>query len=457
MSDTLPPLPPSEKNEILRDAWLRFAKYNQNASIAQKRFIQQRRWILILGVAATTLGVLYSVIEKHIKSGDWKLAADVNRDQFLSFLHFPVLAVPIILGVLVAISVKFNMGISWVMLRSSAEAIKKEIYRYRMQVGEYNPAKVTPTESRDVRLAYTLKLVSKRLMQTPVNQTDLQAYDPQKNPLPPKDAAPQGDDGFSDMTAEQYLAWRVDDQFNYYQKKAAKLGKGLRRFQLVIFFLSAVGTLLAGLGFDVWIAVSSALAAAVTAYLEFRRVETNVVSCNISAADLYDIRVWWHALSPEARTQRVNIETLVASTEAVLQTENAGWLQEMREALAEIYGDKKDKDHHDSSKLLDEVSPALQPSPIAGIPGQEEPKLPDSTVKPDPVAQPPVQTTVKLSSPTVEPTVEAPPATSNAPLDPVLHPTEADSSQSKPTDSAQATEPELGVDVSDPTAAEAVR
>ncbi|PSB25500.1 DUF4231 domain-containing protein [Stenomitos frigidus] len=436
MPDTAPSSAPSSRNQILEDAWLRFAKYNQNASIAQKRFTQQRRWILILGVAATTLGVTYSVVEKNSDFRHWLSPENSQQEKMLGILHFPVLAVPIILGVLVAISVKFNMGISWVMLRSSAEALKKEIYRYRMQVGEYNPTKLTPAESRDIRLARALKLVSKRLMQTPVNQTDLLAYDTEKNPLPPKDGTPKGDDGFGDMTAEQYLAWRVDDQFDYYQKKAARLGKGLRRFQLVIFFLSAVGTLLAGLGFDVWIAVSSALAAAVTAYLEFRRVETNVVSCNISAADLYDIRVWWHALSLEARAQRVNIETLVASTEAVLQTENAGWLQEMREALAEIYGDKKDKDH-DASKLLDEVSPALQPSPIAGLSEQSK-----STVNP--------------SQTTVEPTPEAEPVVPQAPVDPLppqdtLLPTDA------VADPVKAAEPEIAVDVSDPTAAEAIR
>ncbi|MBW4470113.1 MAG: DUF4231 domain-containing protein [Stenomitos rutilans HA7619-LM2] len=432
MSDTAPnPTPPS-RNQILEDAWLRFAKYDQNASIAQKRFIHQRRWILILGVVATTLGVTYSIVERKIP--DWLVPQGMGKEQFLRLLHFPVLAVPIILGVLVAISVKFNMGISWVMLRSSAEAIKKEIYRYRMQVGEYNPAKLTPTESRDIRLARALKLVSKRLMQTPVNQTDLLAYE--KQTLPPKDGTPEGDDGFSDLTAEQYLAWRVDDQFNYYQKKAARLGKGLRRFQQVIFFLSAVGTLLAGLGLDVWIAVSSALAAAVTAFLEFRRVETNVVSCNISAADLYDIRVWWHALSPEARTQRVNIETLVASTEAVLQTENAGWLQEMREALAEIYGDKKDKETHDSRKPLDEVSPALQPSPIAGVPGQEVPKLPNPFAETMPET-PPVNAKTSSDLPQSEEAFKP--------------------SQAESVNPGKAAEPELGVDVSDPTAAEAVR
>ncbi len=445
MPDTASSPSSSSRNQMLEDAWFRFAKYDKNASIAQKRFIRQRCWILILGVAATTLGVAYSVIEKNLESRQWVLPEGVAQDKFLSLLHVPVLAVPILLGVLVAISVKFNMGISWVMLRSSAEAIKKEIYRYRMQVGEYSPEKSTPAESRDVHLARTLKLVSKRLMGTAVNQTDLLAYE---GSLPPKYGTPDGDNGFSDLTAEEYLVLRVEDQFNYYQKKAARLGKDVRRFQLMIFLLSAVGTLFAGLGFDVWIAVSSALAASVTAYLEFRRVEINVVLCNISAADLYDIRVWWHTLSPEARTEKGSIETLVISTEAVLQVENEGWLQEMREALAAIYGDKKDRNAHDGYKLLDGVDPALQPSAIANLPTQ------------DASATPPSKATVKPEAKTTlaEPTATSEPASSQAVDSAAVHaePTPSKSTANFMSDPTKVVEPDSAGNVSDPTA-EAVR
>ena len=438
MPDTAPSSASSSRSQILADAWLRYAKYDKNANIAQKRFLRQRSWILVLGVAATIFAVSYSVAETHIQTQPPLVFGIANKD----LLHFPVLVVPILLGVLVAVSVKFNMGVNWVMLRSSAEAIKKEIYRYRMQVGEYNPnpAKLTPAESRDIRLALALKVVSKRLMQTPVNQTDLlPAYE---DDLPPKKGTAEGDDGFSDLTAEQYLAWRVDDQFNYYQKKAARLGKNLRRFQLIIFLLSAIGTLLAGLGFDVWIAVSGALAAAAAAYLEFLRVEPTVIAFNISAADLYDIRVWWHALSPEARTQRVNIETLVASAEAVLQTENAGWLQEMREALAEIYGDKgdkKDKEPHDGSKLLD-VSSALQPDPTAGLPCLEADAGSQAATEPKPDAT----------------------VTSPDPLDATHKPAAAMTgtephSTERIDEHSDGLKPEIAVDVSDPTAGEAIR
>jgi hypothetical protein len=102
---------------------------------------------------------------------------------------------------------------------------------------------------------------------------------------------------------------------------------------------------LAAFGFEIWIAVSSAVATAFASFLEFKRVETNLIAYNTAAADLYDIRAWWRALPETAKAQQSNIETLVNSTESVIQSENAGWVQEMRDALAEIYaeiyGDKE--------------------------------------------------------------------------------------------------------------------
>ncbi len=111
------------RSQILEDAWLRFAKYDRNASIAQKRFIQQRKWILILGVTATTLAILYSDFKDFLPAS---LSAEfptwINPKEGL---HSIVVIVPIIITILVAFSVKFNMGINWVMLRTSAEALKR--------------------------------------------------------------------------------------------------------------------------------------------------------------------------------------------------------------------------------------------------------------------------------------------------------------------------------------------
>jgi hypothetical protein len=330
-----------ENNLTLQEAWTRFGSYDINSMKARKRFVRQRKLILALTVASTTLAISYSVVERRLGTPTGPFFVPwLTQQMAMDIFHGLVVIAPILLTIMTAGAIRFNQGISWIMLRTSAEAIKKELFCYRMKVADYSNAN-TKTESRDMRLARKIKLISKRLMETQVNQTGLEAY---KGPLPPAYGTDQADDGFSDLIPEQYLKWRVENQFNYYQKKSYLLSKELQHFQWLVYILGGLGTLLAAFGFDVWIAVSSALAAAFTGFLEFKRVETNVIACNLSAADLYDIRIWWNAMSPNAQAQQENIELLVASTERVLQTENAGWLQEMREALAEIYREKKEPD-----------------------------------------------------------------------------------------------------------------
>ena len=332
-SEGLVPHPPT-----LEDAWLKFGEYDKNASLAQKRFINRHALITYLGLLSTILVVLFSIIPKS------KTALGLDLTIVAAILRWLIILTPISISVLTAIDIKFNLGLAWIVLRSSAEALKKEIYLYRVQVGIYAPHLLE--ESRELKLAQRLKIIGQRLMETQLNQGGLEPY---RGVLPPY--APEGDDGFSDMGWREYLAWRLEDQFNYYCKKARKLGQQQTSLQWSIAIMGGVGTFLAAMEQEIFVAVSSAFSAALISTLEFRRVETNLVSCNQASNDLYSIRTWWRALSPEAQADQDNLETLVQLTENVIQAENAGWVQEMRDALSDMYGEK---DKASDSKPMNE-------------------------------------------------------------------------------------------------------
>jgi hypothetical protein len=312
------------KDSTLEDAWQRFADYDHNAKITQKRFLGLRKWILGLGVAATFLAVFHSVL----KAVEIPWIAQAN-----SWLRYLVILTPIVVSTLQAGTAKFKGGANYILLRGSAEALKRQIYRYRAQVGIYSPEK-TKDEPREVKLARRVKTIGGQLMKTEVNQAGLTPYQGQ---LPPQYGAAEEDDGFSDLEPEQYLAWRLEDQLNFYQSRTKKLDKQLRRLQWLAFILGGVGTFLAAIGLEIWIAVTVALAGALVSFLEIKQVEATLLAYNQAATDLEGIRIWWHALPREDRTKQENKEKLVMNTETVLQTELAGWVQEMRDALAELY------------------------------------------------------------------------------------------------------------------------
>ena len=310
----------TERHAALEDAWQSFAIYDHNSGIAQKRFLRLRKWILGLGVAATFLAIFHSVL----KPVETPWIAQVN-----AWLRYVVILAPILVTILQAGAAKFKGGTNYVLLRGSAEALKRQIYRYRAQVGIYGPGQ---TEPREVKLARRVKTIGGQLMKTEVNQGGFRLY---KGDLPPKYGAHKDDDGFSDLDPDEYVAWRLEDQLGFYRSRIERFDKQQRLFQWLIFILGGFGTFLAAIGFEVWIAVTIALAGAFVSFLELKQVEDTLVAYNQAATNLEGIRIWWHAL-PDKATQE-NKEKLVQNTEMVLQTELTGWVQEMRDALAELY------------------------------------------------------------------------------------------------------------------------
>jgi hypothetical protein len=225
------------KDPTLEDAWRRFADYDHNAKIAQKRFLRLRKWILGLGVAATFLALFHSAL-KPVEA-PW--IAQVN-----GYLRYLVILTPILISTLQAGTAKFKGGTNYILLRGSAEALKRQIYRYRAQVGIYSPEE-TKDEPREVKLARRVKTIGGQLMKTEVNQAGLTLYQGQ---LPPQYGAAEEDDGFSDLEPEQYLAWRLEDQLNFYRSRTKKLDRQLRRLQWLAFILGGVSGDQAGRGYS---------------------------------------------------------------------------------------------------------------------------------------------------------------------------------------------------------------
>ena len=316
-------------NPALEDAWKRFANYDHNAKITQKRFFRLRKTILGLGVAATFLAVLYSIL----KPVETPWIAQAN-----SYLRYLVILMPILVSVLQVGAAKFKAGTNYVLLRGSAEALKREIYLYRAQAGIYNPEQ-TKIEPRESKLVRKVNAISGQLMKTEISQVGLTPYEGE---LPPKYGAAEDDKGFFDLDPEKYLAWRLEDQLKFYRSRINKFDKQMRWFQWSIFILGGVGTFLAAIGLEVWIAVTVTMTVTFVSFLECKQVETTLVAYNQAATDLEGIRIWWHALPNEDKIKRENKDKLVTNTEMVLQTELAGWVQQMHDALDELYKETGD-------------------------------------------------------------------------------------------------------------------
>ena len=343
--------------KLLHDAWQQFATYDANGGRLQNAFKNIQFWILVLGLIAVFLVVL----EKQAQ----------GLHNALAWLRYPIIVIPIVTAILLAYYNKFRPANKWILLRGSAEAIKREIYRYRSRTGDYSKDRLT-TNSRDDVLHERLEPVGRRLMQTDVNHGALEPY---RGPLPPEiEGAQKNDDGFSFLTPERYIELRLEDQLNYYSNKTPKLEKQIKQMQVAILVAGGAGTLLAAVGAELWVALTTALATALTASLTSRQLEETLVRYNQSAADLANIRDWWTKLSPAAKRNPKNIDQLVEFTEKVLEAELTGWVQRMENALAQLKAEeeKAEESDGDKSQTKNGGTPPQQQQPDA-IPAKAEP------------------------------------------------------------------------------------
>jgi hypothetical protein len=367
----------------LKLAWRQFGLYDINAAIQQQRFQRFQRMILILGVLGTGLVLIQNALENKVSASKVEILTQeleqrtqtaltatpsstapppvaINAthfveenlsltDRFMRFLsdlmRYFIVVVPILISVLLAATNRFNSGVKWILLRSSAENIKREIYRYRARAEIYSTEQ-TQIVSRELKLANKLQVIGRQLMQTEVNMCALQSY---RGTVPgyyadntPLHSSAPRDDGLSIMTPQQYLGNRLEDQLQYFVKKANRLEKQLHRLQWAFYLIGGIGTLLAAIGLEVWIALTTSIVTALTTYMEYQQLEKDLSKKNQAAGDLFNVRTWWISLSPEEQSKQHNIDMLVGNTERIIQSEFTNWMQEMQDALDKLKEQQED-------------------------------------------------------------------------------------------------------------------
>lgn len=326
-------------DNVLLQAWERFAVYDLNAVLLQTRFFRFQLAILLLGLLATALALTKQV--KHP-------SPVLQRGETWWFVYYILLLIPIILTILITATNRFKQGNKWLLLRGGAEAIKREIYKYRAKAGDYKEIlRALPTTSPapgelpppppptpEQVLAQKVEDVTRRVMQTEVNTSSLLPY---TNRLPPPmDYAEGGDDGISVLTPDRYIQVRLGDQLSYYRGKTITFERKLKLIQWSIYIIGGLGTFLAAINRQVWIALTTALASALATYLSYQQTENSLMKYNQASTDLDSIKRWWTALPAEDQGNQDNVDALVEHTEKVLQSELDGWVQQMQNALEEL-------------------------------------------------------------------------------------------------------------------------
>ena len=318
---------------LLEEAWKRFLLYDHNAGRFQRDFNRMQATVLSVGVVA----VLLAVGQQQVEMARLRIGPEAPAWMALtvSAMRYPLIALPVLGAILIALSNRFRPGNRWILTRSSAESVRREIYRYRVQAcagGVRRIGQETPEELFQRRL----ETISNRLMQTEINRTSM---------APPLRRSPptivDGDDGFCPIHAELYIKVRVEEQLAYFRRRAGQLGKQLQVVQTLIVVIGGIGTILAALNGEIWIALTTTLATALGNFLHYSQMERSLIRFNQMAEELDNLRTWWEQLPPIARRLPRNIQRVVDATERLLESELAGWAQRMEDTLADLRAQQK--------------------------------------------------------------------------------------------------------------------
>jgi len=362
---------------ILQQAWERFGVYDSNANRHQKNYRKIQMAILFLTISGTGLALIQNSLEHHLSHIDkykleiqlresqqsptkitelpqeiplknppiignkktfvqmfqetlfnWFIASEKFLQGLSELLRSVIILIPIMITALLAAANRFNAGTKWLLLRGSAQAIKREIFKYRTRADNYFSDKEKIT--REERLADKLKDINNALSQTEVNNSALQSY---QDILPPPNSVSKNDNGMRYLSPEEYLNFRLEDQYDYYTRKTTQLESKFKKLQWGIYIVGGVGTLLAAIGMEVWIAFTSSLVAAFGTYLEYQQIEKTLLKYNRAALELNNVKTWWIALPTAEQEEQLNIDVLVMRTEQILNSEFSDWIQEMQNAL----------------------------------------------------------------------------------------------------------------------------
>ncbi|MGI8636679.1 MAG: SLATT domain-containing protein, partial [Segetibacter sp.] len=331
-----------------------------------------------LGVIGTALVIIQQIWGPKDASASTNLmsATDLWKGRganpfyfYWWMLHNSLIVMPILLSVLVTAAARFKQGSKWLLLRAAAESIKREIFRYRTRSMYYK-------EIAEQQLALKIEDITRRTMRTEVNTSSLKPYDVSKGLPPRMDASHGQDDGISYLVPDRYIELRLDDQLSFFRTKAVKLEKQLKMLYWSTFLVGGLGSYLAAVNMQVWVALTTTVVAAFGTYLGYRQVENTLIKYNQAATDLANVKAWWNALSAEDQSLSANIDSLVSHTEQVLQTELDGWIQQMQNSLAELREDQKKKYEKDTEASANKqegptVSPTAAP-PVKQVADEEK-------------------------------------------------------------------------------------
>jgi len=153
---------------------------------------------------------------------------------------------------------------------------------------------------------------------------------PAKGTLLDKAMSVQRDDGFSLVTAEDYVEFRLMPTVHAYRRRAMLFSRINAAIQAAKFLLVSITSALSLFGQVLWIPLVVAASYALTSAGDFEQLTNKLRNINQALLQLENLCVWWESLSMVEKRQPNNKEYLVVSAEKNMDAEVSAFMKTLR-------------------------------------------------------------------------------------------------------------------------------
>ena len=290
-------------------AWSESIEWSKTAGAVQSQYQKSRKIALMLAGA----GAVFAAISSNLASipelgGVQVFGYELAPDQVFAFGSALAVASASFIG---RHLISGDDERNWIMARAAAEALKSHAYRFASGVEPYQDDRTAAKELANKIL--NIKERNKSIPRVLVTTEEIE-----KKPGPERK-----------LPISEYMTTRVDDQINWYRKRANEHNQEKSKYQLWTWVLSGTGTvlgLLGGYGLSfvaAWIAAITTISGAVLAYVAASRFEFLVQTYFSTSDRLRHAKSLYEA---GALTK----EDFVLKSEEIMSSENSAWVAEYR-------------------------------------------------------------------------------------------------------------------------------
>lgn len=236
-----------------------------------------------------------------------------------------LIALPLIIAGTLTWMMQFMPGTAWIGYRIGAELVRYQVYLYRMEAGDYLGKS---SSEQQEQLLERVKQARRRVDQ-------LGSSEPYTLATPPDLAAAvkarcndPRDDGFSQLTVDEYLLYRIRPQREWYVRKLHRNYNDLRNWRAAALFMTGIGAFLVAIGFEPWVAVTTSIATAAGIYIDLRMYGRTYGIYHTAVMELDEEVARWLALPQERKDEPAEVSDFVKRVEDILQRERERWMQQ---------------------------------------------------------------------------------------------------------------------------------